>query len=141
MAKAKNYLSRKRGNYHSKHHRDISVGCWNMRTLVEAEGRVETSVVRKSGRSVVVDRKAALMVHELKKYGVSIAGISETKWFGKNLYDVEGYVILHSGRPLPDDDSPMVQNEGVGIVLGREMTAAWREAGQVWEAVSSRIVW
>ena len=41
-----------------------------MWTLVEAEGRVETSVVRKSGRSVLVDRKAALMVHELKKYGV-----------------------------------------------------------------------
>ena len=140
MAKAKNYLSRKSGNCHSKHHREISVGCWNMQTLVEAEGRVETSVVRKSGRSVVVDRKAALMVHELKKYGVSIAGISETKWFGKDLYDVEGYMILHSGRPLPDDDSPMVRNEGVGIVLDREMTAAWREAGEVWEAVSSRIV-
>ena len=136
MAKAKNYLSRKRGNCHYKRHREISVGCWNMRTLVEAEGRVETSVVRKSGRSVVVDRKAALMVHELKKYGVSIAGINETKWFGKDLYDVEGYMILHSGRPLPDDDSPMVRNEGVGIVLDCEMTAAWREAGEVWEAVS-----
>ena len=112
-----------------------------MRPLVEAEGRVETSVVRKSERSVVVDRKAAFMVHELKKYGVSIAGISETKWFGKDLYDVEGYIILHSGRPLPDNDSPMVQNEGVGIVLDCEMTAAWREAGEVWEAVSLRIVY
>ena len=136
MAKAKNYLSRKHGNYHSKRHREISVGCWNMRTLVEAEGRVETSVVRKSGRSVVVDRKAALMVHELKKYGVSTAGISDTKWFGKDLCDVEGYMILYSGCPLPDDDSPMVRDEGVGIVLDREMTAAWREAGEVWEAVS-----
>ena len=112
-AKAKNYLSRKR---HSKHHHEISVGCWNMWSLVEAEDRVETSVVRKSG-SVVVDRKAALMLHELKKYGVSIAGISETKWFGKDLYDVEGYMILHSGRPLPDDDSPMVLNEQKGLVL------------------------
>ena len=36
-------------------------------------------------------------------------------------------MILHSGRPLPDDESPMVQNEGVGIVFDREMTAAWRE--------------
>ena len=96
--------------------------------------------MRKSGRSVVVDRKAALMVHDLKKYGVSIAGISENKWFGKDLYDVEGYMILHSGRPLPEYDSPMVWNEGVGIVLDREITAAWREAGEVWEAVSSRII-
>ena len=117
MAKAKNYLSRKRGNCHSKHHCEISVGCWNMRTLVEAEGRVETSVVRKSGRSVVADRKAALMVHELKKCGVSIAGISDTKWFGKDLCDVEGYMILHSGRPLPDDDSPMVGMKGLVLCL------------------------
>ena len=49
-------------------------------------------------------------------------------------------MILHSGHPLQGDDSPMVRNEGVGIVLDREMTAAWREAGEVWEAVSSRIV-
>ena len=76
--------------------------------LVEVEGRMETSVVRKSGRSVVVDRNAALVVQELKKYGMSITGISETKWFGKDLYDVEGYMILHSGCPLPGDDRPMV---------------------------------
>ena len=74
------------------------------------------------------------------KYGVSITGISETKWFRKDLYDVEGYTILHSGRQLPDDDSPMVLDEGVGIVFDHEMTAAWREIGEVWEAVSSRIV-
>ena len=97
-------------------------------------------MVKKSGRSVMVDRKAALMVHELKKYSVSIAGIRETKWFGKDLYDVEGYIILHSGCPFPGDDSPMVRNEGVGIMLDHEMTTAWREAWEVWEAVSLRIV-
>ena len=47
----------------------LSVGCWNMRTLVESEG----------------------------KYGVSATGISETKWFGQAFYQVEGYTILHSG--------------------------------------------
>ena len=41
---------------------------------VEAEGRVETSVVRKSGRSIMVDRKAALMVYEFKKCSMNIAG-------------------------------------------------------------------
>ena len=58
------------------HRRWLTVGFWNMRTLVVAEGRVGTSVVRPRGRRVVVDRKAALMVHELKKYGVNIAGIT-----------------------------------------------------------------
>ena len=57
----------------------ISIGCWNMRTLVEAEGSIETSVVRSSTRGVAVDRKATLMVQELKKYRMSITGISETK--------------------------------------------------------------
>ena len=49
-------------------------------------------------------------------------------------------MIQHSGLPLPDDDLTMVWNEGVGIVLDREMTAAWRKAGEVWETVNSRIV-
>ena len=80
------------------------------------------------------------MVHELKKYAVSIAGISETKWFEKDLYDVKGYIIMHSGYPFPDNVSLMVRNEGVGILLDHEMTAVWREAGKIWEGVNSRIV-
>ena len=80
------------------------------------EGRVETSVVRPMGRGVTVDRKTALMVHELKKYDMNITGISEMKWFGHDTYEVEGHVILHSGCPLPDE-SPMECGEGQGLVL------------------------
>ena len=43
------------------------------------------------------------MVRELKKYEVSMTGISETKWFGQVVYEVEGYTILHSGRPVPEE--------------------------------------
>ena len=110
-----------------------------MRTLVEAEGPVETSVVRPSTRGVAVDRKVSFLVRELKKYDVHVTGISETKWFGQAVYEVEGYTILHSGRPVPTD-APMARNEGVAIVLDPALTAAWKEAGGVWEAVSSRIV-
>ena len=118
----------------------LSIGCWNMRTLVEAEGNIETSVVRPSARGVAVDRKATLMVQELKKYRMNITGISETKWFGQAMYNVEGYTILHSGRPVPGDAQRVERNEGVGIVLDPQMTAAWRSAGEEWKAVSSRIV-
>ena len=55
-------------------------------------------------------------------------------------YEVEGHVILHYSHPLPDE-SPMEHGEGVGVVLDRAMITAWREAGEVWEAVSSRIVY
>ena len=92
-----------------KKRKKILVGCWNMWTLVEAEGPVETSVVRSGMRGVTVDRKAALMVRELKKYSVQLAGICESRWFGKAIYQVDGYTILHSGRPVPDE-SPMVRN-------------------------------
>ena len=81
-------------------------------------------------RGVMVDQKAALMMHVLKKYGVNIADISETIWFGQDVYEVEGHVILHSGCPLPDE-SPMEHGEGVGVVLDPAMTTAWREAGEV----------
>ena len=70
-----------------------------MCTLVEAEG-IATNVVRPSSRRVAVDHKSTLMVQELKRFNMNITGISETKWFGKAIYEVEGYTILHSGHPI-----------------------------------------
>ena len=60
-----------------------------MRTLVEAEGSIATSVVRPGSRGVTVDRKATLMVQELKRFRMDITGISETKWFGQAVYNVD----------------------------------------------------
>ena len=54
-----------------------------MQTLVEAEGPIETSVSKPGSRGVAVDRKAASMIKELKKYSVNLTAIRETKWFGK----------------------------------------------------------
>ena len=45
-------------------------------------------MTRKSGRAVALDKKAAFMVKEFKKYGLRIAGISETKWF-RQVYEVD----------------------------------------------------
>ena len=138
MVSKQNQKVSKTNKIHS-HHCHLRIGCWNMRSLVEAEGPVETSVVRPSTRGVAVDRKVSFLVRELKKYDVQVTGISETKWFGQAVYEVEGYTILHSGRPVPTE-APMARNEGVAVVLDPALTAAWKEAGGVWEAVSSRIV-
>ena len=124
---------------HQKKQCQLNVGCWNMCTLVEAEGPIETSVLRPSGREVTIDWKASLMVHELKKYKVSAAGISEMKWFGEAIYQVEDYNILRSGCPVPNE-SPFLRNEGVGIVFDLALTTVWKEAGEEWKAVRSRIV-
>jgi hypothetical protein len=79
-------------------------------------------------------------VKELKRLGVSITGIQETKWFGKDIWTADGYTLLHSGRPLPNEDDPHSRNEGVGIILDKQATDAWKDAGETWEAISSRIV-
>ena len=60
----------------------LNIGCWNMRTLVESEGSIATAISRKGGRGVTVDRKVSLMVQELKKHGMNVVGISETKGLG-----------------------------------------------------------
>ena len=77
---------------------------------------------------------------ELKRCGVSVAGIQESKWFGKDVWSAEGYTFLHSGCPLPIASDRGLRNEGVKIALDAKATAAWKDAGESWEAVSSRIV-
>ena len=63
---------------------NVKLACWNMRSLVESDGSIDTATVRKDGRleKGAVEKKATMMVWELKQYGVYAAGISELKWFG-----------------------------------------------------------
>ena len=60
-----------------------------------------------------------MLVGEIERYGVSIAAIQETKWFGSDVWPVSGnFVFLHSGRPIPSDGEQAIStNEGVGILL------------------------
>ena len=118
----------------------LNDGCWNMRTLVETDGSIATGVSRQGGRGVTVHRKALLMVQELRKFGLSVVDISETEWFGNAIYDVDGFLILHSGCPVPGVGERVERNEGVGLVLDPSMVESWRECGEVWSPVSSRIV-
>ena len=47
--------------------------------------------------------------------------------------------MLHSGRPAPSQ-AVKRRNERVGIVMDLRISEAWRSAGGVWKAISSRIV-
>ncbi len=42
------------------------------------------------------ERNVDLVVRELKRYNVKVAGLQETKWFGCEVYDVGGCVVLTS---------------------------------------------
>ena len=87
----------------------LRFGCWNMRTLVKSEGTITTSVARKGG--------SGFMVQEFRKFGMNVVGITETKWFAQDVYDVDSFLILHSGCPVPGTGEKVERNEGVGIVL------------------------
>ena len=133
---------KKRKRIQKKRH-CLTVGTWNVCTLVESTGdeRVcRKRVVEACDDPGMVDRKLDLVVRELKRYRVSVAGIQESKWFGSDVWNVGEYIFLHSGRPLPNASESAARNEGVGIVLDKMATEAWKSAGEVWEAVSSRIV-
>ena len=106
--------------------------------MVEAEGLIETSAARPSGRGVVVDQKVSSMMRELKKYEMSVTGISETIRFRQAVYKVESYSISTLAGLSPR--SPLLRNEGVGIVLNSAMAAAWREAGEEWKAVNPKVI-
>ena len=56
------------------------------------------------------------------------------------VYDVDGFLILHSGRPVPGTGEKVERNEGVGIVMDPSMVSCWKNGGEVWNPVSSRIV-
>lgn len=70
---------------------------------------------------------------------MSVTGISDTKWFGQAVYEVEEYTILHSRCLILGESQTAKWNEGAGIILDPQMIA-WREAGEIWKAVSSRII-
>ena len=122
--------------------RSLITASWNVRTLVENTGgdrricrsrpqhvRQDTVPSDMTTGHHCVDRKLDLLVKELKQYQVSVAAIQETKWFGKDIWQADGYQFITSGCPLPSDGESAVRNEGVGIVLDEEATAAWKEAG------------
>ena len=66
--------------------------------------------------------------------------ISETKWFGDDVYEVDGFTVLHSGHDVPQSGDVIQRGEGVAIVLDPLMGRLWRDSGKTWSAISSRVV-
>ena len=77
--------------------------------------------------------RCAQIVKEMKRYNLSILGVSEMRWntFG-SLRTRTGKTILYSGKPT--DDDPHVK--GVGLILSRVAADSLME----WEPVSERII-
>ena len=55
---------------------------WNVRTLLDVDGPIETARRGQGdGVDVVDERKIDQVVAELGRYRVDVAGVQETKWF------------------------------------------------------------
>ena len=80
------------------------------------------------------------MIKELQRFRISIAGVQENKWFGNDVWLFGQCTFLHSGKEVPPANTQCFRNEGVGIFLDEDSTAAWKAGGGVWKAVSSHIV-
>jgi len=115
------------------------VASWNVRTLLDVEGSIETARGFGDG-SVVDERKLDQVLSELDRYGVVVAGLQETKWFGSNIYKVGKSVILSSGRDVPKEGESRQRGEGVAIVMSGPAVSAWKAGGSQWKAWSSRLV-
>ena len=62
-------------------------GIWNVGSILDAEGSVETAGQGTDARKAE-DRKVDLVVRELGRYGEKVAALQETKWFGRAVYRV-----------------------------------------------------
>ena len=115
----------------------LSAATWNVRSLVESEGPIETAAV--TGR-VSDDKKIFEVVRHLKRLNVDVAGIQETHWFGQSIYEVDNAIVLTSGRRVPDDGQSSRRGEGVAVILNGMALRAWRNGGGQFTAVNSRLM-
>ena len=63
--------------------------------MVDTEGPVEVASQRGE------DRKVDQIVCELERYDIVVGTLQETKWFGCEVYEMNGSVVLTAGRTTP----------------------------------------
>ena len=98
-------------------------GTWNVRSLVDNEGTVETARGT-SEANESEDRRIDLVIRELNRYDIKVTALQETKWFRNAVYHVGKSVVLTAGRKTPQGHQPKHRGEGVAIVLmGHAVTA------------------
>ena len=98
------------------------MGTWNVHTMVDTEDPIE--VASRWGQRGE-DRKVDLIEMVLN---VKVAALQETKWFGIEVYQVGGSVVLTAGREKPSKGNDMQRGEEM-VLLGPSIDA-WKRAGK-----------
>ncbi|KAJ3589791.1 hypothetical protein NHX12_010632 [Muraenolepis orangiensis] len=84
-------------------------------------------------RTMYAGGKAAVIAEEMKRYGISLLGLGETRWLQSGQVKLaSGETILYSGHP--EDSAP--HTEGVAFMLSKETQRALIS----WEPINSRII-
>ena len=93
----------------------VKIGQWNVRTMFERG-------------------KCAQVVKEMRRYGISILGVSEMRWSscGK-VMTATGETVLYSGTCMDEGEH---HERGVGLILSKDATQSLLEL----EPVSERII-
>ena len=107
--------------------------------MVDIEGSVDVASQRVDGQRGE-DRKVDQIVFELERYHIVVVALQETEWFGCEVYEVNGSVVLTASRTTPAQGEPVQRGEGVALVLRGLALDAWKKGGKQWKAWSSRCV-
>ena len=77
---------------------DWYTGTWNVRSLLDNEGSIETA---RQGRESdgTEDRRIDLVLRKLGRFRIKVAALQETKWFGNAEYYIGRSIALNAGRP------------------------------------------
>ena len=100
----------------------IRLGCWNVRSL--------GNPTRQNGRLRDVLRT-------MKEKSVEVLALSEVRWPGHGVSQLEDTIIAHSGM---SDRNSHQRSRGVAVLLSESAASAWRSAGSVFHPVSERIL-
>ena len=117
----------------------LKLGTWNVQSMVDTDGSVEVASQQADGQRGE-ERKVDQIVCELERYDVVVGALQETKWFGSEVYEVGGSVLLTSGRVTPASGEAVQRGEGVALVLRGLALDAWKRGGKQWKAWNSRCV-
>ena len=90
----------------------------------------------------MVDHKLDVLASELiRRYKVSVGTVQEIKWFGSDIWQADGYTLLHlTSHSLVTVRTLYEKKVLESCWMDEKATNAWRAAGEAWEAVRSRLV-
>ena len=106
---------------------------------MDTDGPVEVASAKTDGQRGE-QRKVDLIVNEMKRYGVKVDALQETKWLWCEVYQVSGGIVSTSGREKPALADSRQRGERVAIMLSGPAVDAWKSAGKQWKVWSSRVV-